>query len=76
LAPSYFQPFPTLKEFLGGRRFKSDEEAQDSVKERLNVLAAEVNDEGIQKLVARYDRCLMLVATVWKNNLGFAIIIC
>jgi hypothetical protein len=47
-----------LKEFLGGRRFKSDEEVKDAVKEWLNGLAAEVCDEGIQKLVTRYDKCL------------------
>jgi hypothetical protein len=47
-----------LKEFLGGRRFKSDEEVKDVVREWLNGLAAEVCDEGIQKLVTRYDKCL------------------
>jgi hypothetical protein len=46
-----------LKEFLGGRRFKSDEEVKDAVKEWLNGLAAEVYDEGIQKFVIRYDKC-------------------
>jgi hypothetical protein len=58
LAPSDFQLFPTLKEFLDNRHLESDEEAKDSVKEWLNVLAAEVYDGGIQKLIARYDRCL------------------
>ena len=58
LAPSDFQLFPTLKEFLGSRHFESDEDAKDSVKEWLNVLAAEVYDEGIQKLVTHCDRCL------------------
>jgi hypothetical protein len=58
LAPSNFQLFPKLKEFLGGRRFKSDEELKDALKEWLNGLAAAVYDEGIQKLVTRYDRCL------------------
>jgi hypothetical protein len=47
-----------LKEFLGSRHFKSDEEAKDSVKQWLNVLAVVVYGEGIQKLVTRYDRCL------------------
>jgi hypothetical protein len=50
--------FPKLKEFLGGRRFKSDEEVKDAVKEQLNGLEAEVYDEGIQKLVASYDKCI------------------
>jgi hypothetical protein len=58
LAPSDFHLFPKLKEFLGGRCFKSDEEVKDAVKEWLNGLAAEVYDEGIQKLVTRYDKCL------------------
>jgi len=49
---------PTLKEFLGGRRFRSDEEVKDTIKECLNGLAAEVYDEGIQKLVTVYDSCL------------------
>jgi histone-lysine N-methyltransferase SETMAR len=36
LAPSDFPLFPTLKKFLGGRRFKSDEEVKDTVHEWLN----------------------------------------
>jgi hypothetical protein len=33
LAPGDFHSFPKLKKFLGGRRFKSDEEVKDAVKE-------------------------------------------
>jgi histone-lysine N-methyltransferase SETMAR len=33
LAPSDFHLFPNLKTFSGGRRFKSDEELKDAVKE-------------------------------------------
>jgi histone-lysine N-methyltransferase SETMAR len=40
LAPSNFHLFPKLKEFLGGRCFKSDEEVKDAIKEWLNGLAA------------------------------------
>jgi hypothetical protein len=58
LALSYFHLFPKFKEYLGGIRFKSDEEVKDAVKEWLNGLAAEVYDEGIQKLVTRYDKCM------------------
>jgi hypothetical protein len=58
LAPSDFHLFPKLKEFLGGRRFKSDEKVKNAVKEWLNGLTAEVYDEGIQKLVTRYNKCL------------------
>jgi hypothetical protein len=56
-----------LKEFLGGRHFKSDEEVKDAVKEWLNVLAAEVYDEGIQKLVRRYDKCLSVGSDYVEN---------
>ena len=58
LAPSDFHLFPTLKEFLGCRRFISDEEVKDAVKQWSNGLAAEVYDEGKQKLFTRYDGCL------------------
>jgi hypothetical protein len=33
LAPNDFLLFPKLKEFFGGRRFKTDEEVKDAVKE-------------------------------------------
>jgi len=46
--------FPTLKEFLDGRRFKCNEEVKDAVKQWLNGLAAGVYDEGIQKLVTGF----------------------
>jgi hypothetical protein len=49
--------FPTLKEFLGGRNFKSDEEVKDAINEWLNGLASEVYDKGTQKLIAHYDKC-------------------
>jgi histone-lysine N-methyltransferase SETMAR len=58
LSPSDFHLFPTLKEFLGGRCFKSDEEVKDAIKEWLNGLAAEVCDKGIQKLITCYDKSL------------------
>jgi hypothetical protein len=47
-----------MKELLGGRRFKSDEEVKDAVKEWLNGLAAEVYEEGTQNPITRYDKCL------------------
>jgi hypothetical protein len=58
LAPSDFHLLPALKEFLGGRCFKSNEEVKHAVREWLNGLAAEVCDEGIQKLDTRYDKPL------------------
>jgi hypothetical protein len=58
LAPGDFHLFQTLKEFLSGRRFKSNEEVKDTVNERLNGLVAEVYDEGIQTLLTCYDKSL------------------
>jgi len=49
--------FPTLKEFLGGTHFISNEEVMDGFRQWLNGLTAEVYDEGIQKLVTGYDKC-------------------
>jgi hypothetical protein len=75
LAPSDFHLFPKLKEVLGGRRLKSDEKVKYAVKEWLNGLAAEVYDEGIQKLVTRYDKCLNIFGDYVENNLGSVIMI-
>ncbi|GFG28321.1 hypothetical protein Cfor_01703 [Coptotermes formosanus] len=58
LASSDFHLFPALKECLGGRRFKNDEDVKDAVKGWLNGLAADVYDEGIQNHITRYDKCL------------------
>ncbi|GBN17666.1 hypothetical protein AVEN_275736-1 [Araneus ventricosus] len=47
-----------LKEFLGGKRFGSDEELENAVTTWLNELAAEEYDMGILKLLERYDKSL------------------
>jgi len=56
LAPSDFHLFLHLKSFLAGRRL------HDEVKEAITMCfasqAASFYDEGIQKLVQRYDNCL------------------
>jgi hypothetical protein len=70
-----FHLFPKLKEFLGDRRFKSDEEVKDAVKEWLNGLAAEVYDEGILNLVTRYDKCVNVGGDYVKKNLRSVIMI-
>jgi len=47
-----------LKEFLGGRCFKSNEEEKDAIKEWFSVLVAEAYDKGIHKLIRCTDKCL------------------
>ncbi|GBM77618.1 hypothetical protein AVEN_34448-1 [Araneus ventricosus] len=47
-----------VKEFMGGKRFGSDEELENAVTTGLNEMATEEYDMGILKLVDRYDKCL------------------
>ena len=56
LAPSDFHLFRYLKEFLGCKRFATDDEMKDAVQDWLFSQAADVYDLGIQKLVERYDK--------------------
>ncbi|GBN41322.1 hypothetical protein AVEN_93684-1, partial [Araneus ventricosus] len=58
LAPSDFHLFLKLKEFLGGKRFGSNEELENAVTTWLNELAIEEYDMGILQLVDKYDKCL------------------
>ncbi|GBM77125.1 Histone-lysine N-methyltransferase SETMAR [Araneus ventricosus] len=60
LSPSDFHFFLKLKEFLGGKRFGSDEELENAVTSWFNELAAEEYNMGILRLVNRYDKCLNL----------------
>jgi hypothetical protein len=47
-----------LKKFLAGQRFNNDEDVKRAVQKWLSSQAAMFYDEGIQKLVSRYDKCL------------------
>lgn len=58
LAPSDFHLFRYLKEFLGGKRFDTDDEVKEAVEDWLSSQAADFYDLGIKKLVERYDKCL------------------
>ena len=58
LAPSDFHLFLHLKSFLAGRRFHDDSEVKETVTMCFTSQAASFYDEGIQKLVQRYDKCL------------------
>ncbi|GBN76051.1 hypothetical protein AVEN_55395-1 [Araneus ventricosus] len=58
LAPSDFHLSFKLKEFLGNKRFGSDEELENAVITWLNELVEEECETGILKLVDRYDKCL------------------
>jgi hypothetical protein len=58
LARSDFRSLTTLREFSGGRHFKSDEEVKAAVWACLNGLAVEGCGEGIQKLVTGHGKSL------------------
>jgi transposase len=58
LAPSDYHLFSKMKVWLGTQHFCSNKELMDGVNNWLNTLAALFFDEGLQKLVSRYDKCL------------------
>jgi len=58
LAPSDYHLFPHLKNFLGGQRFDDDHDLKDAVQKWLTSQAATFYEEGKQKRVPRYDKCL------------------
>ncbi|GFX67160.1 histone-lysine N-methyltransferase SETMAR [Trichonephila clavipes] len=58
LAPSDYHLFMHLKKHLAGLRHSDDDEAKTTVKQWLSNQAASFFDDGIQKLVPRYDKCL------------------
>jgi len=58
LAPSDFYLFSKMKEHLVGKRFTGDEDLQHAVLDWLNSQAAVWYEEGISKLVSRYNKCL------------------
>ena len=57
LAPSDYHLFLHLKKFLGGKQL-DDDDLKDAVQKWLTSQAAAFCEEGIQKLVHRYDKCL------------------
>ena len=59
LAPGDLHLFLDLKKWLGGQRFQTNEELQNSVRTYLNLLAAKYYEGGINKLVHNCDdKCL------------------
>jgi hypothetical protein len=58
LAPSDYHLFIKMKVWLGTQPFSTNEELIDGVKKWLHNLAAPFFDEGLQKLVSRYEKCL------------------
>jgi hypothetical protein len=60
LAPSDYHCFPNLNKFLAPEILRILQETKDAVSTLLKALAATFPNEGIQKLVLRYEKCLNL----------------
>jgi len=58
LAPNDYHLFTKMKVWLATQRFHTNEELMDGVNIWLHNLAALFFDEGLQKLVSRYDKYL------------------
>ena len=58
LAPSHFHLFLHLKKFLAGQHFLNDDDVKEAMKKWLSSQAATFYEEGIQKLVLCFDKCL------------------
>jgi hypothetical protein len=58
LAPSDYHLLTKMKVWLGTQRFHTNEEFMDVVNNTLHNLVAPFSDEGLLKLVSRYDKCL------------------
>jgi len=58
LAPSDYRLFTKMKVCLANQCFHTNEELMDGVNNRLHHLTAPFFDEGLQKLVSRYNICL------------------
>jgi hypothetical protein len=53
-------PFSPLKEIFSGRTIQQHDEVKTALQHWVKMLAADFFNEGIQKLVPRYDICLIL----------------
>jgi histone-lysine N-methyltransferase SETMAR len=58
LVPIDYHPFTKMKVLLATQPFQTNQELMDGVNNWLHNLAAPFFDEGLQKLVSRYDKCL------------------
>jgi transposase len=58
LVPSNYHFFTKMKVWLATQCFHTNEELMDGVNNWLHNLGAPFFDEGLQKLVSRYDNCL------------------
>lgn len=59
LSPCDYHLFGPLKEYLGGKRFKSDKEVKQNVEQWLRQRPKNFFEAGIRKLPERWEKCIM-----------------
>ncbi|XKL60394.1 hypothetical protein PGB90_007451 [Kerria lacca] len=64
LASNDYHLFRELKKFLRGVRFHNDDEVKNAVLEFVKTLDENYFEEGLLKLVYRYDKCLNLMGNM------------
>uniref|UniRef100_A0A803STN5 Tc1-like transposase DDE domain-containing protein n=1 Tax=Anolis carolinensis TaxID=28377 RepID=A0A803STN5_ANOCA len=60
LAPSDYHLFPTMKKWLATQHFDDDLQLQEEVTNWLKMQSGKFYEEGIAKLINRYQKCLIL----------------
>ena len=68
LAPSDFYLLMNMNKLLESQRFDDDEKLHDAVTGWLQSPVAEFYEEGISKVVKRYDKCLHLNGNYVENS--------
>jgi hypothetical protein len=63
--------FLLRKKFLAGQCFLNDDDVKEEVKKWLSSQAATFYNEGIQKLVPHYDKCLNNGGNYVKSSLRY-----
>ena len=58
LVPSDFHLFGPMKEFLAGKRFETDAEVKSAVRRWLHSNQRDFYEQGILKLVTRWEKCV------------------
>jgi hypothetical protein len=58
LAPSDFHLFRLLKEALGGRRFRGDEDVKNAMHQWLRAQPNPFCYDGIKQSVGRWEKCV------------------
>jgi hypothetical protein len=68
VAQSGFQLFPGLNDYLSGHKLASDDDVRAAVMRLLKSRGTEFYEVGINKLVPRVDKCLIVGRTMLNNK--------